>query len=108
MNTPFNKSNEYKTLLADKILDIKKICHIHKIPMFITVCVVNTENESIYEKEMISAATCGCELADNQIAKHVNVTLGFDTVQHTPEMTLDMDEIGSDYIEDNKGAEDDE
>ena len=61
-----------------------------------------------YEKEMISAATCGYELADNQIAKHVNVTLGFDTVQSTPEMTLDMDDIGSGYIENNGGNEDEE
>ena len=108
MSTPFNKNSEYKSLLADKILELKQLCHICKIPMFITVCVKNTEKETFYEKEMISAATCGYELADNQIAKHVNVTLGFDTVQSTPEMTLDMDDIGSGYIENNGGNEDEE
>ena len=71
--------------------------------MFVTVCIKNTEDKTVYEKEMISAATCGYQLADNQIAKHINVTLGFDTVQSTPEMVLDMDDIGGDYIENNGG-----
>lgn len=103
MSTPFNKTNEYKTLVAEKIMELKQLCHMYKIPMFVTVCIKNTEDKTVYEKEMISAATCGYQLADNQIAKHINVTLGFDTVQSTPEMVLDMDDIGGDYIENNGG-----
>ena len=103
MSTPFNKYNEYQSLVLDKVMELKQICHLCRIPMFVTCCVKNTETESIYEKEMISAATCGHELADNQIAKHINVTLGFDTIQHSSEMTLDMDDIGSDYIKNNEG-----
>lgn len=108
MITPFNKNHEYKAFVADKVMELKQICHMYKIPMFITVCTKNTEEETCYEKDMISAATCGYKLTDNQIAKHVNVTLGFDTVQSTPEMVLDMEDIGSDYIKNNEGEEDDE
>lgn len=107
MSTSFNKSNEYKSIVAAKIMELKQLCHMYKIPMFVTVCVRNTDEKSYYEKEMISAATCGYELTDNQIVKHVNVSLGFDTVQSTPEMTLDMDDIGSGYVT-NNGGEDDE
>ena len=108
MSTPFNKNSEYKTILADKVMELKQLCHMYKIPMFVTVCVKNTEEKTIYEKEMISAATCGYELTDNQIAKHVNVTLGFDTVQSTPEMDFDMDDVGGDYIKNNEGEFDDD
>ena len=67
--------------------------------MFITVCLENTETQSVYEKEMISSATCGYELTDDQIAKHVNVTLGFDTIQPSQELSIDMDDAYTEYIE---------
>ena len=99
MNTVFDKRNEYTALIADKVMEIKRLCHIHKIPMFITLCVENTESKSVYEKEMISAATCGHELTDDQIVKHVNVSLGFDTVQPSQELSIDMDDAYTEYIE---------
>ena len=107
MNTIFDKREAYKSLIAEKVIELKKLCHIQKIPMFITVCVANTEKSSVYEKEMISAATCGYELSDDQIAKHVNVSLGFDTIQPSSEMILDMDEVEiSNYLD--EGEEEDE
>lgn len=95
----FNKKNEYDSLIADKVMELKRLCHMYKMPMFVTVCVKNTESETEYEKEMISAVTCGYELTDNQITKHVNVSLGFDTVQPKPEETLEVDAFEGTYIE---------
>ena len=99
MSTVFNKKAEYNSLIADKVTEIKRLCHIHKIPMFITLCIENTDSKSVYEKEMISSATCGYELSDDQIVKHVNVSLGFDTISPTQELSIDMDDIYADHIE---------
>lgn len=108
MTPGFNKRMEYDSLLADKVTEIKKICHMHKIPMFITFCVENNAVESVYEKEMISSATCGFELTDDQIAKHVNVSLGFDTVQPTAALIMDADDFETNYLDEEEGEYDDE
>lgn len=105
MATTFNKRNEYESLILGKVEEIKRLCHMHKIPMFITVCVENTKDKTVYEKEMISASTCRYELIDDQIAKHVNVSLGFNTIQPSQEEIFDMDEALVDYIEE-EGEED--
>lgn len=106
MDTVFDKRKEYETLIAEKVIELKKLCHMQKVPMFITVCIANDESGTEYEKEMVSATTCGYTLFDDQIAKHVNVTLGFDTIQPSSEETLEMEDVGIDYIEDE--GEDDE
>lgn len=99
MTTLFDKRKEYEALVMEKVIELKRICHMEKIPMFITVCVENTANETIYEKEMVSAATCDYDLTDDQIAKHVNVSLGFDTLQPSVEDALNMDDMEFGYIE---------
>lgn len=107
MSTIFDKREAYDSLIVEKVTELKKLCHLQKIPMFITLCVANTETETVYQKDMISAATCGYELDDDQIAKHVNVSLGFDTVLPSSDMVSDMDEVEiDDYVED--GEDDDE
>ena len=107
MDTIFDKRESYDSLIAEKVTELKKLCHLQKVPMFITLCVANTEEGAVYQKEMISAATCGYEISNDQIAKHVNVTLGFDTVPPLSDRNSDTDEIEiTDYIE--EGEEDDE
>lgn len=98
MTTNFNKRNVYEEKVKEKVIEIKKLCHLYKIPMFFTACLENSEKATVYEKEMVSASTCGYALTDDQIAKHVNVTLGFDTVQPSSETVLDMDDIEVNYI----------
>ena len=108
MSTTFNKQKEYEDLVREKVNDLKKLCHIQRMPMFITICTKNDDKETVYEKEMVSAATCGHELFDNQIAKHVNVSLGFDTVQPSSEVTLEMDDMDVNYIKEEEAENDDE
>lgn len=109
MNVTFNKKKEYDELIAPKVEELQRLCHIQKIPMFITVCVENDDKQTEYIKEMVSAATCGFELTDNQISKHVNVSLGFDTIQPSADATLNMEDIDIEYIEgNNEGEENDD
>lgn len=106
MTTPFNKREIYESLLEEKIIELKRLCHMEKIPMFITVCLENNENGTTYEKEMVSAATCDFDLADDQIAKHVNVSLGFDTIQPSVEEDFDMEDVDLEYVEDKESNDD--
>lgn len=109
MTTEFNKRAEFDALLSEKVSELKRICHMHKIPMFVTFCIENNEKESVYEKEMISCATCGFELTDDQIAKHVNVSLGFDTIQPTSALIMAIDDLEPSYLdEEEEGDYDDE
>lgn len=96
MSNDFNKTDIYKEILEEKILEIKRLCHREKMPVFISVCVKNDENETIYEKEMVSAATCELKLKDDQIAKMVNVTLGFDTIQPTGVTEIEAEDLIAD------------
>ena len=60
--------------------------------MFVSVCVKNDENESIYKNEMVGAASSGITLKDDEkLVKYVNVLNGFDTVpkKETDEFEFD-------------------
>lgn len=107
MKTNFDKRAEYTELISEKVMELKKLCHMQRMPMFITVCVANDASGTLYEKEMVSAATCGVDLADNQIAKHVNVSLGFDTIQPSSDTELEMEDVSVDYIEEEGENKDD-
>lgn len=70
----------YQAELKSKIEDIKLICAMHKLPMFITVCTKNNEEESIYMTEVVGSFSNGVQLKDDRIPKHINVMNGFDTI----------------------------
>ena len=105
MKMDFDKRKLYEEQIESKVIELKQLCHMHKIPLFISLCLANNAQETIYEKEMVSSATCNYELTDDQIIKHVNVTLGFDTIQPTSEAVLEMDDMEVNYIEENKENE---
>lgn len=99
MEANFDKRGIYKEQIEAKVIELKQLCHMEKIPMFITLCLANNEKETFYEKDMVSPTTCNYRLTDDQLVKHINVTLGFDTIQPSSEVTLEMDDIEVNYIE---------
>lgn len=105
MENGFDKRRVYKEQIEAKVIELKQLCHMQKIPMFITLCLGDDGKETFYEKEMVSPMTCNYKITDDQIAKHVNVTLGFDTIQPSSEIMLDMDEIEVNYIKESEEGE---
>lgn len=49
--TIYNNQKIYKEKILPMFQDIKEKCMEHKIPFFFTICVKNTEYESVYEME---------------------------------------------------------
>ena len=78
--TVFDKENIYNEKLQNLIMELKKVCTMEKLPMFIAVCVKNDENETVYKKDAVSANTIDLKLTKDYIPNLINATLGFDTV----------------------------
>ena len=61
--------------------------------MFVSVCVKNTDKETLYKNEMVSAVSSGIKLKDDKIVKFVNVLNGFDTVPKADNDVFDFDDM---------------
>lgn len=78
--TPFDKSATYKTHIEPLITELTKQCTIHNIPMFVTCCIANHNDGSVYKNQAVTADAHGLNLADDDVQKYICLKLGFDTV----------------------------
>ena len=89
----FDKEKEYKELCKKfKIEDFIEECRSEKIPFFITACVKNDENGSIYLSDASATGSQNIELKDDHIIKHISVLNGFDTVPHRRNIEMIFEE----------------
>ena len=63
----YNKKDVYEEQIVPLLSQIKTICNAEKMPMFISVAVVNSEKETVYANDAVLAST-GVRLSDNRIA----------------------------------------
>ena len=89
----FDKEKDYKKKIEPIINDLKFKCNIEKMPMFVTVCVKNTEEETKYRHNIIMAST-GLQLTDNRINRLLLKVRGLD-----PETIPDHIKKAADEIE---------
>jgi hypothetical protein len=89
--TVFNKENIYNEKIQNLILEMKKICTLEGLPMFVAVCVSNDENGTVYKKDAVSANTSDIDLTNDIIPGLINVTLGFETVLPQDVPTIDFE-----------------
>lgn len=89
--TEFDASEIYEKEILDLITKLRIVCNRNKVPMFVSVCIQNNKNESVYKNEMVGAASSGITLKDDKLVKYVNVLNGFDTVpkKETDEFEFD-------------------
>ena len=89
----FDKEKEYKELCKKfKIEDFIEECRSEKIPFFITACVKNDENGSIYLSDASATGSQDIELKDDHIIKHISVLNGFDTVPYRRNIEMIFEE----------------
>ena len=80
-NSNFYSKNElYENRIKDYVKRILILCEEYQIPVFMTFALENTDTETVYETEMLSAAFEGKQLTDDKIAKHALVMNGFEVV----------------------------
>lgn len=71
-----NKNDVYKSQLADKVSEIRKICIQEKIPCFMSFAVKDDGNKTEYQHEMVSTGLADEPLSQNYIADFVNIING--------------------------------
>lgn len=67
-------------MVAPLLEQARKYCVTYGIPFFSCCCVADNGAESSYENIMVSPTALHIKLCNNQIAGHINVANGFDTV----------------------------
>lgn len=90
MVTEFNKKKEYDKNIKEKVEEIKKICNNLDIPCFMTFCVENSEEGSVYQTEYLSPGQKQQQLKRNRFADYVNIMNGFITTPYNQEDTFDV------------------
>lgn len=73
----YDKRKIYKNKIEPLIKDLKIICSIEKLPMFVTVAVANNDKETVYESDMVYAAT-DIRLYDKKIGSLLLLINDFD------------------------------
>lgn len=73
----YDLNEEQRRVVEEKLRALLEICQIHEIPMFATVAVKNTENETEYNNIVYGAKANKISLADDQIRHHILIATGF-------------------------------
>ena len=86
---PQNKVQEIRGMM-DELL---QYCRMHRIPMYCTFAVSNSEDETVYERATYSATGNGIRLKDDQIRKHMLVANGFEPYPKRDVLTVNIGEV---------------
>jgi len=85
----FSKESVYVLHIDAAVKELAALCYNHRIPMFFSAAVANTDNgKTIFKNEYVSPAKVDVVLLDDQLSRHVNVKNGFVT-----SMPAELDEI---------------
>ena len=92
----YDKSDIYNKEILPLIEDIKEICTMNKIPMFITVAVANDEKKTTFKNSIIHGVT-GIKLSDDRIS---DIILRFNhfKMNHPKKYEIMMSEL-EDYLD---------
>lgn len=88
------RTEKYVEEELDKALNkVMYICQMHKIPLFISAAIENTDDETVYKNAVYSATSNYINLADDKIRKYMLVTNGYEPVPRREVMDFDIDEV---------------
>ena len=91
MTKEFDKTEEYNKILSGLMHNVIKYCSANGIPVFISACIKNDKDGSLYKSDMVSAASADIKLKDDKLVKFVNVLNGFDTVPKHDDIEMNFD-----------------
>ena len=92
----FDKTEEYENHVLDIVNKLRTECSKRGMPMFVSVCVKNTPDKTVYKNEMISAVSSDITLHDDKFVDFTNVINGFITVPQREKFELNEDYMGID------------
>lgn len=97
----FDKREEFEKECKPLLDRLRLMCSLYDIPFFWTACVKNNDEKSEYINELVGNASRGINLKDDQIAKHISVCLGFDTVPKNDNIVIDLEEFAKNRKDNN-------
>lgn len=76
----YARQSEYDSEIKEHVKEILLKCSKYHIPCFLTFAVADDDKETTYVTEILSAASEGVTLHDDQIVKNAMVAGGFEVV----------------------------
>lgn len=90
MITEFDNSDIFQCEIEKRMEELKILCNKYRIPMFISMCIKNDKNGSVYKSDMVGTVSNEIYLKDDKIPHYVNVLNGFDTVPPQTDFEIEM------------------
>lgn len=91
--TKFELTKDAKKAIDKKLEELLELCRIHRVPMFTSIAIGNSEEGTEYNNVTYNSPSHGIELKDDQIRKHILVSNGFDVVPHRETITIDPNDF---------------
>ena len=85
----YHRTEEALNKVKKQIDNLKKICIVYDVPMFVTAAIQDTENGTEYYSAVHGAASHHVELKDDRIQNHILVQNGFVPVPPRESVTID-------------------
>ena len=101
MNETFDKSLTYRSHIMPLVEQLKEELEKQEIPYFMTFCVANNKDDSVFHQEGASSEVFGRELTKDQIKEHIKVANGFKAVPDggALSMSIDMGDTTIDFLD---------
>lgn len=88
MKEYFTLDGEGRREVERALRSLMEVCQTHRLPMFATVTVENTEAGTEYARIVYGAASHGVRLTDDQIRHHILIADGFHAVPEREDMVV--------------------
>lgn len=93
MITSYKLEESVKAEIHEHIIALQELGQIHHIPLFFTMAIGSNEEETVYDKGILTAQSLGMKLKDDTVRKHLLVEAGYDLIPPRENITMDMEEI---------------
>ena len=93
--TKFDKQKIFETKCKPHMQKFADCCKSYGIPFFVSACISNTKDGSMYATDAQLPDLCGVVLQDDKITSHLKINQGYEAKIPGPEFVIDMDQIDS-------------
>lgn len=93
MNSIYQLTDEQCQMIEKKLLSLLETCQTLQVPMFATVAIANTEDETKYNRIVYSAQAHQMRLKNDQIRKHILISNGCDAVLPRDNVEINMAQL---------------
>lgn len=73
----YDHTHDYENEVAPIIAELKRVCNINRIPMFVCVAPKNTPDGATFKSDVLSPAQFDLKLKENYFSDFINVLNGF-------------------------------